>query len=252
MLATVFGCSRSCRPCGEEGEKNHNTVKVDAAALSGKENAAPQNNPNIALSMEEQDRIKKQWEAKQTEARPAEEQRREMERRVKEEQERQLAEQRRREAEARKQQLEREQREREIAQEQLRQQQEEQRQRLAEEYRRQEEARLAAEKAEAAKQAAEQERLRKQQIENEKKVQAWLQKNGFKNVNDLVRKRLSKVRPLHVVVQQRDVEMAKLLVAAGADTRLTSGKNETAAQLAQRLNNSGSHAPVLSALAGKA
>lgn len=255
-MLSSFGCSRACKPCGGQ-EKTHNTVKVDAASVAaalvnGKENAAPGNNGNfgndgaqpVAIAKEEQDRIQKQWEAKQAEARRVEEQRREMAARVKEEQERRLEEQRRQEAELQRQRLEKEQRERLIAEEKMRrQQEEEERQRAEEERLRQQEGARRRQEEEKA-QLAEKQRM----VENDKKVRAWLCKNGFKDVNDLVRKRLSKVRPLHVVVNQNDFEMATLLKEAGADVRLTSGKNETPTQLAQRLNKNGSHTAIICAL----
>jgi len=241
---------KTCRPCGDWGKKEYNTVKVDAAALNalGKENAAQ---PNIvkdaggkanAIGKEEQERSKQiqEWEAKQEEARRAEEQRREMERRVKEEQERQQAEMRRREAERRRLQLEQEAKEREELEHQKRAEQ--LRLEEIERAREEEEWRLGEEHRE---------QVRLQEIEDQKKVRAWLQANGFKGLNDLVRKKLSKIAPLQLAVQQNDVEMMRLLLASGADASKVNGKNESALTVAQKMDKKGSHAAVVQVLTSK-
>lgn len=77
----------------------------------------------------------------------------------------------------------------------------------------------------------------KQEEDNEKteKAQAWLRKNGFKDANELKRKKLHKVRPLHVAIQKNDAELVKLLLSSGADINMPDGKNETPVQLAERL-----------------
>lgn len=97
-------------------------------------------------------------------------------------------------------------------------------------------------------QAKEEERFAEQQ----QKVNSWLKSNGFKDVNELVRKRLTKSRPLHVAVGKGDEEMVKLLLIMGADPRLCNGKSETPLLLAKRLERSGSvgpgAGPVVSAL----
>jgi len=240
---------KSCRPCGDWGKKDYNTVKVDAATLRalGKENAAHANilkdagGKDNAMSKEEQENSRKiqEWEAKQEEMRRAEEQRREMERRVKEEQERQQAEQRRREAELRRLQLEQEAKERDEL-ERRRREHEDQLRHAEMERSRQEEQRLEEQRREEA-------RLQKEQ--ETKKVHAWLQANGFKGPNDLVRKKISKVAPLQVAVQQNAVEMIGLLIAAGADPSKVNGKNESALTVAQKANKKGSHATIIQVLA---
>jgi len=233
----------TCRPCGEWGQKDHGTVKVDAAALHalGKENAPVMNGAGKAMSNQNQDAQEKErqrqaFEAKQEELRRQEEQRREMERRIQEEQERQQAELRRREAERRRLQLEQEAREseererhRREREEQLRRQQEQER--VLEEQRRQE---------------AEHKRL--QELEDGKKVRAWLQANGFKGLNDPVRKKFSKVTPLQFVIQQNDVEMLKLLLQNGADSSKVNAKNESALTVAQKTDKKGSHAALVQVL----
>eukprot|EP00746_Dinoflagellata_sp_MGD_P165472 gnl/MRDRNA2_/MRDRNA2_94764_c0_seq1.p1 gnl/MRDRNA2_/MRDRNA2_94764_c0~~gnl/MRDRNA2_/MRDRNA2_94764_c0_seq1.p1 ORF type:complete len:480 (+),score=107.66 gnl/MRDRNA2_/MRDRNA2_94764_c0_seq1:128-1441(+) len=71
--------------------------------------------------------------------------------------------------------------------------------------------------------------------EQQMKVQAWLRKSGFKNVNELVRKRLTKTRPLHFAVQKGDADMVSLLLLVGADPQLRNGKQETALTMAKRI-----------------
>merc|ERR1711959_856941 len=92
------------------------------------------------------------------------------------------------------------------------------------------------------------ERKRLSEIENGKKVHAWLQANGFKGLNDPVRKRFSKVTPLQFVIQQNDVEMLKLLLQNGADSSKVNAKNESALAVAQKTDKKGSHAAVVQAL----
>merc|ERR1711904_398517 len=72
------------------------------------------------------------------------------------------------------------------------------------------------------------------EMDDAKKVRAFLQSNGFKDPNDLVRKKWSKLTPLHFAVGQNDVEMVKLLLAHGADPRKVNGKKEMPLSLAQK------------------
>merc|ERR1712224_789528 len=161
------------------------------------------------------------------------------ERRVKEEQERQLAEQRQREAERRRLELEqqakdREAKERHLQEMRLQAELERQQQELA----RQEQIRLQAEARER----------KIKEMDNAKKVRAFLQSNGFKEVNDLVRKKLSKVTPLHLAIGQNDVEMVKLLLGAGADPKKMNGKKEIPLSLAQKLDKNGTHKAIIDEL----
>lgn len=231
--------SRSCRPCADWGNKNYNTVKVDLAALNAQDK---ENAPNgQALTKDEEEREKKirEWEQQQERIRREEEKRREMERRVQEEQERQLAEQRKIEAERRRLELEQQQKEREAQEQQLkemRRQAQLKQQRLEEE--RKEQIRVQEE--------ARQKKIK--EMDDQRKVRVFLQTNGFKGVNDVVRKKFTKVTPLHFAVGKNDIQTVKLLVAAGADLRKTNGKNETPLKQAQKLDKNGSHAEVIQEL----
>merc|ERR1712072_154203 len=91
-----------------------------------------------------------------------------------------------------------------------------------------------------------QEKARKlQEEEEQKKINVWLKANGFKGINELVRKRLSKVAPLHGAIQQKNVEMVSLLLQHGADASKVNGKNESALTVAQKMDKRGSHAAIL-------
>jgi len=227
-------------------------VKVDAAALHalGKENAAHPNILNGAggkanmMSQADQEadekaRQRQEWEAKQEDLRRQEEQRKEMERRIRDEQERQQAELRRREAERRRLQLEQEAREAEEIERQRRTREEQ----LALQKKQQEQERQLEEQRKEEARAK-----KKQELADQKKVRDWLQANGFKTPNDLVRKKLSKVAPLQCAIQQNDVEMLKLLLQNGADANKVNGKNESALTVAQKLDKKGSHAGVVQTL----
>jgi hypothetical protein len=229
---------KSCRPCGDWGNKDYNTVKVDPKALNS---ANKENARNGAANKEEEERLRKiqEWEAQQEKIRKEEEQRREMERKVKEEQERQLAEQRQREAERRRLELEQQAKEREAKErhlQEMRRQAELERQRQEQE--RQEQIRLQEE--------ARQRKL--QEAQDAQKVRTFLQSNGFKDPNDLVRKKLNKVTPLTFAVGQNDIEMVKLLLGAGADPKKANGKKEIPLALAQKLDKNGTHAAIIEIL----
>jgi len=241
---------RRCRPCGDWGNKDYNTVKVDATTLNAldKENAPNGQIRNgkahalFAKEEEERQRQIKEFEEQQEKIRREEEQRREMERRVKEEQERQLAEQREREAERRRLELEQRAREREAKErhlQEVRRQAQLKQQRLEEE--RLEQIRLQEE--------ARQRKIK--EMDDQRKVRSFLQSNSFKNVNDLVRKKFAKVTPLHAAVGQNNVEMVKLLLAAGADPSKGNGRNETPLKLAQKLDKNGTHAAIIEELTAK-
>jgi len=240
---------RTCRPCGDWGNKDYNTVKVDMSGLNAfdKENAPNGqvlNGKANKMSKEEEEHARKiqEWEEQQEKIRREEEQRREMEegrRRVKEEQERQLAEQHRLEMERRQLELEQQAREREAKERHL------------QEMRRQAQLKQQRQEQERQEQIRLQEEARQKKIkdmDDQRKVRAFLHEHGFKNVNDLVRKKFAKVTPLHLAVGQNSAPMVKLLLAAGADPKKVNGKNETPFKLAQKLDKNGNHAAVVEEL----
>jgi len=241
---TLQQSQKGCRPCGDWGNKEYNTVKVDSSSLwpvTDKENGSHPNGQVHEKGKAEkpsEEELEKQ-KAFQEEARRAEEARREMERRVREEQERQQGELRRREAERRQLQIEQAAKERE---EQLQK---------VQEMRRQAELERQHQEQERLEQIRLQEEARQgkiKEMDDKKKVRAYLHTNGFKGVNDLVRKKFTKTTPLHTAVGQNDAEMIKLLLAAGADAQKFNGKNETAMKLALKLNNNNNHAAVVQVL----
>lgn len=101
-----------------------------------------------------------------------------------------------------------------------------------------------------------------QEMDDQKNIRAWMKTHGFNNVNNLShmskmgrkkhpemeRKKFKKVTPLHVAVRQNNLEMVKLLLAAGADARQFNSKDETPLKLAQKLDKNGSHAAVVQVL----
>jgi hypothetical protein len=227
----------NCRGCKNWDQKDSGTVKVDVGALHArdKENATVAH-PNIGKDAQEKGNdmkhalaIKaeqeKEREAKQAELRRQEEERKVMELRVKEEQKRLEAEQQRQEAEHRR-----------VLMEEMQRREEE-----LELQKKQEQERKLAEEAK--------ENARKMQEEaDQKKIHAWLQANGFKEISQLVRKRLSKVAPLQCAIDQKNIEMMMLLLQHGADATKVNGKNESAVTVAQKMNKKGSHAAVVQAL----
>merc|ERR1712072_1635084 len=94
-------------------------------------------------------------------------------------------------------------------------------------------------------------RKKMQELEDQKKIRAWLQANGFKQINDLVRKKLNKYAPLHCAIQQNDVEMLKLLLQNGADASKVNGKNESALTVAQKMDKKGFHAAIVQMLSSQ-
>jgi len=159
--------------------------------------------------------------------------------RQKEEQERQLAEQRQREAERRQLELEQQAKEREA------------KERHVQEMRRQAQLQREREEQERKEQIRLQEEARQKKIkdmDDQRKVRTFLTSNGFKHANDLVRKKFSKVAPLHFAVGQNNIEMVKLLLAVGADPKKTNGKKETPLMVATKLDKNGTHAAIIQEL----
>jgi hypothetical protein len=81
-------------------------------------------------------------------------------------------------------------------------------------------------------------------------VQRWLKQNGYKGINapKVMRKNRTKF-PIHSAVKDNDAEMVWLLLKSGANVEARNSENETAFEVAERLQNNGSHNQILDLLA---
>merc|ERR1711967_116516 len=94
---------------------------------------------------------------------------------------------------------------------------------------------------------AEEQRAKDDQ-EAQQRVNAWLKKNGFSNVNAKKKSLMSSLYPLHCAVTQNDSAMVQLLIKFNADPKLANSSKQTPRQLADKLNKKGSHNEVLAVL----
>jgi hypothetical protein len=124
-------------------------------------------------------------------------------------------------------------------------QQEEERQREEEEQRRKEEA--AEEQAQRQRMATQQQD-RERRRQNQEKVSAFLRAHGFTNVQAKRKRMMRSCYPLHAAVMENSPEMIQLLVDAGADRGARNSSGQTPEVLAQRLDKSGTHEQVITAL----
>jgi len=260
---SFFGTiSTNCSGCKNLGNRNTDTVSVDAskiqevsrvAAAPGKENSNPK---------QEEDEMRRQRAAEA----------------VKKMREEKEAEERRRRQQQEEEEQQRQQREEEMQRQKAEEEAEEQRRAIEAE-----EARIAAEREQAEQrrfEAEEQERLRRQREEEEEEegyrrlreeaeakrlkeeedakrdqLNAFLQKAGFQEATEKkVKKGLissSFSYPLHAAVKAKDAEAVELLLWAGADPTLQNSKKQTPLELAQKKNDkkTQSHAKVMAALA---
>lgn len=88
----------------------------------------------------------------------------------------------------------------------------------------------------------------KENQEAQERVNAWLKKNTFSNVNAKKKSMMSFTYPLHCAVTQKDSAMVQLLIRFSADPQLANSSKQTPRQLADKLNKKGSHNEVLAVL----
>lgn len=84
----------------------------------------------------------------------------------------------------------------------------------------------------------------------EERIRTFLETNGFEGVNIKRRKLLKTFYPLHVAVKQRDADLVRFLLQAGADPSKKNSSGETPFVLAQKCSSQGSHDAILAALRG--
>jgi len=96
--------------------------------------------------------------------------------------------------------------------------------------------------AEAAARRTEEERQRtaeeKAHKEAKKKVEVFLKARGFK-----------RTYPLHVAVQENSADVVSAFLLCGTDKKVKNSSGKTPLEVAQKLNNKGSHQAVIAALA---
>jgi len=107
-------------------------------------------------------------------------------------------------------------------------------------------AELERVKAEQERAAAAKEAAAAQQVVND-----FLKAKGFKNIA-APRKLFcgcgGAIHPLHLAVQENNLEAVKALLRCGADKELQNSRKKTPLEIAERCNKSGSHEMVLAAL----
>merc|ERR1712070_932678 len=81
------------------------------------------------------------------------------------------------------------------------------------------------------------------------KVDAFLKKHGFAGVNKSKGWLLTFSYPLHVAVEENNLEMVQLLLKSRANRNFRDAHGRTARALARKLNKNMSHMPIIRALA---
>jgi len=226
----------SCKPCSE-ADPTQDTVKLDPNFLN-KENVHPLENTQEKRrreAEEEQARRRKEEAAAAAVAEAA---------RLREEVERQAATRARCEEAA----LARQ------AAERLQRETTEKEQAIAAvaELERAEAAAVAAaeeerRKQEAAKAAEEQAMIKR--TDAEEKVKVWLKKNGFGEINACKKTfRGATKYPLHTAVKHNDQEIIEMMLLIDVQKDVKDSKNQTPSELAEKLNQNGSHDQILALL----
>mmetsp|Transcript_58528 Transcript_58528/g.153259 ORF Transcript_58528/g.153259 Transcript_58528/m.153259 type:complete len:233 (+) Transcript_58528:82-780(+) len=107
--------------------------------------------------------------------------------------------------------------------------------------------------AEAAARRAEEERQRtaeeKAHKEAKKKVEVFLKARGFKTMVMPRTTCFKATYPLHVAVQENSADVVSAFLLCGADKKVKNSSGKTPLEVAQKLNNKGSHQAVIAALA---
>mmetsp|Transcript_6314 Transcript_6314/g.23715 ORF Transcript_6314/g.23715 Transcript_6314/m.23715 type:complete len:231 (-) Transcript_6314:596-1288(-) len=107
--------------------------------------------------------------------------------------------------------------------------------------------------AEAAARRAEEERQRtaeeKARKEAKKKVEVFLKARGFKTMVMPRTTCFKATYPLHVAVQENSADVVSAFLLCGTDKKVKNSSDKTPLEVAQKLNNKGSHQAVIAALA---
>mmetsp|Transcript_63216 Transcript_63216/g.175935 ORF Transcript_63216/g.175935 Transcript_63216/m.175935 type:complete len:234 (-) Transcript_63216:20-721(-) len=220
-MAALFSWSGiNCRPCSA-ADPTADVVKVDmGTSAPGKENAGLANDFSPAEAAERERRRREVDEAEEARRQASLQEavaREEAERLAREQAERQrfLAEQ--------------------------------ERQRLAEERARREALRKRQEEEEKAE--AERRRVAEEEAERQRQetvqrdaatLEAFLKENNYRGVNEKRKTALKAKYPLHTAVKQKNDDVVRILLEAGADPRLADSNKLTPQQLANKLNSDGS------------
>mmetsp|Transcript_6313 Transcript_6313/g.23710 ORF Transcript_6313/g.23710 Transcript_6313/m.23710 type:complete len:219 (-) Transcript_6313:596-1252(-) len=141
-------------------------------------------------------------------------------------------------------------------------QREEERHRLAEEQQRwqrerteaqareeEEERHRVGSKAELAQRQAAEAAARRAEEEAKKKVEVFLKARGFKTMVMPRTTCFKATYPLHVAVQENSADVVSAFLLCGTDKKVKNSSDKTPLEVAQKLNNKGSHQAVIAALA---
>jgi len=89
------------------------------------------------------------------------------------------------------------------------------------------------------------EKQKKEEREDQVKVDSFLKRNGFSDIDSKKKTMFKSFYPLHSAVSQNSAEMVQLLLAAGARPLLKNSSGLSALELARKLDKNGSHAKAI-------
>lgn len=92
------------------------------------------------------------------------------------------------------------------------------------------------------------ERQKKEEREDQIKVDSFLKRHGFSDIDSKRKTMFKSFYPLHSAVSQNSAEMVQLLLAAGARPMLKNSSELTALELARKLDKNGSHGKAIKLL----